>query len=171
MASFAQPLHNGQVKVLVAGVGPDERRAVEATVKRALADRDPAEEWSVSLVRLGGTWSVVLNGPTERLRNVSLSTEDYRLAAAIREAIRETVDPVEPTPPPPAQPVDLPGRVRVQDHHVCGSCQKAIVVSYESDPDEPKKLAPLACPHCWKVNRVPIGAWAVEGGDYQAERA
>jgi hypothetical protein len=205
MAVFApQPFQDdaavpSRIKVLVAGVGRDERRPVEATVRGAFAGRDPNEVWSVSLVRLGATWAVVLNGPTERLRHVSFSAEQHRLAEAIREALREPADSGAPTPsaapephdgdaaarppsapsgggpvsaPPPAtRPSKVAGRLFVQDHHVCGSCQKGILVSYESEPDEQKKLAAVACPHCWKLSRVPIGAWAVEGGDYKAEKA
>lgn len=171
-ASLTRPQGPTDLKVLVAGVGREERDSIEAAVRRALAERDSSETWSVSLVRLGRMWSVVLNGPTERLRNVSFSAEADHLTEAIREAIREPVDSGDSRPAPTAsEPAGTSARDVTRDHHQCGSCQKGIVVSYEGRPGEPKMLAPVACPHCWAVSRVPIGVWAAEGGDYKAERA
>lgn len=157
----------------MAGVDKDARTAAEATVRRAFAGRDADEPWSVSLVRLGQTWSVTLSGPGERFRNVSFTAEDHRLGEAIGEAIRgdDAAPAAAPTrtasPPPPG----AAGRGPIREHHECGRCRKGILVSYEGEPDEPKETAPLACPHCWMVSHVEIGAWAAAGGDYRAERA
>jgi len=152
--------------VLVAGVSRDERGSIETLVRRAFAGRDPAEPWSVSLVRMGGKWSVGLNGPTEQFRTVSFTAEEHRLGEAIGEAIRgggPTTSAAAPVEPAVA-------RGTVEERHVCRHCQRIILVSYEGEADEPKEVAPLACPHCWVVGPVRIGAWAAAGGDYRAEK-
>lgn len=156
------------LKVLVAGIDKDARASVEASVRQAFAGRDPAEPWSVSLVRVGASWSVTLGGPGERFRNLSFSAESHRLAEAIREAISRD----EPTPAPAtAAPATRSARSRIQDRHVCGRCQQAMLVSYEGEAGEPKERAPVACPHCWAVSHVEVGGWAAAGGDYVAEKA
>lgn len=149
----------------MAGVDKDARASVEASVRLAFTGRDPLEPWSVSLVRVGASWSVSLAGPGERFRNLSFSVEPHRLAEAIRGAISDD------DPPAAATLAAKPERSRVQDRHACGRCQQAILVSYESEPDEPKERAPVACPHCWSVTHVEIGGWAAAGGDYVAEKA
>jgi hypothetical protein len=157
---------------LVAGVDKDARGSVEATARQAFAGRDPSESWSVSLVRLGSSWSVTLSGPGERFKHVSFSAEQHRLAEAIREAIsREQQAPAPASGPVAAAPLPTSGRGRIQDRHVCEKCRQALVVSYEGEPDEPKRSSPVACPHCWAVNHVEIGVWAAAGGDYSAAKA
>jgi len=155
------------LRVLVAGVDKDARGPAEAAVRRAFSGRE-AEAWSVSLVRLGTMWSVTLNGPGERFRNLSFTTEERRLAEAVAEAIadeRESAASASATQP------GTPARAPVQDRHVCQRCQQGILVIYEAPPDEPKESAPIACPHCWAVSHVEVGAWAAAGGDYRAEKA
>jgi hypothetical protein len=157
--------------VLVAGVDKDARGSVEASVLQAFAGRDPAEPWTVSLVQVGAQWSVTLSGPGDRFRNVSFSAQSHRLSEAIREAIsrEDTAPALAPLMGTPAAPQSA--RSRIRDRHVCGSCQQALIVSYEGEPGEPKQAAPVACPHCWSVSRVEIGLWAADGRDYVAERA
>jgi ribosomal protein L37AE/L43A len=156
--------------VLVAGVDKDARGSVETSVLQAFTGRDPAEPWTVSLVRVGAMWSVTLSGPSDRFRNVSFSAQPHRLSEAIREAISR-----EDTAPGPAPRAGTfapqSARSRIRDRHVCESCQQALIVSYEGEPGEPKQSAPVACPHCWSVSRVEIGLWAADGRDYVAERA
>jgi hypothetical protein len=172
-----------RVKILVAGVDKDARTAVEATVRQAFTLRDPAESWSVSLVRMGGVWSVTLSGPGELFKNVSFSVEQHRLGDSLREALqkdRQTAAPgaapaASPAPPSAtpapsyAAPAAAPGRI--VNRLVCIKCQQGVVVSYDGDPNEPKQRAPVACPHCWTVNHVEVGAWAASGGDYFAAKA
>ena len=109
-----------------------------------------------------------LAGPGERFRNVSFSAESHRLAEALREAISGDQGPA--AAPAAGKPASQPARSRIQDRHVCGRCQRAVLVSYEGEPDEPKERAPVACPHCWSVSHVEIGGWAAAGGDYVAEK-
>ncbi len=173
-AQPARPAAHSALKVLVAGVDKDARASVEASVRQALAGRDPAEAWSASLVRVGSSWSVSLSGPGERFRNLSFSAESHRLAEAIREAI--SGDAAGPAPTSPSAPAagsvsSMPARSRIQDRHECGRCKQSILVSYEGEADEARERAPVACPHCWAVLQVEVGGWAAAGGDYVAEKA
>jgi hypothetical protein len=154
---------------MVAGVDKDARGAVEAAVRQALGPRTASGPWSVSVVSLAGKWSVTLDGPEERLRGVSFMADRSRLADAIREAVEgrpeapahRSATPVPATPPP----------TEARDPHACEHCGKAIVVVYELRPEELKERAPVACPYCWRIGHVAVGAWAAAGGDYRAEKA
>jgi len=138
-------------------------------VRQALGSRAVTETWTVSLVRIGNQWSVTLDGPEPRFRNLSFATEQDRLGAAIREAVGA---------PPAAKaaagsagtPVASPG-AEARVPHVCERCQQPFVVAYESRPDETRVLAAVACPHCWEINHLEIGEWAAAGRDYRAEKA
>jgi hypothetical protein len=152
----------------VAGVDKDSKGAVEEAVRHGLGPRVASGPWSVSVVSLAGRWSITLDGPSERLRGVSFAAEPSRLAEAIREVVEGPEGATTGSAAPEA-PTASPTEVR--ESHVCGPCGKAWLVIYESRPDEPRELAPVACPHCWKVGHVEVGAWAAAGGDYRAERA
>jgi DNA-directed RNA polymerase subunit RPC12/RpoP len=156
------------LKILVAGVDKDERALVEDTVRQALGALAASEPWAVSLVRLAGKWSVTLDGPGDRFRNMSFMTDEARLRDAIREAVGGGREGAARGLAVPA--VAAPA-TEVRDRHVCERCKRTVLVVYESQPDEPKQLAPLACPYCWTINRVEIGAWAAAGGDYRSEKA
>jgi hypothetical protein len=179
------------LKVLVAGIGKDERAQLESRVRQALGPLASQGPWSVSLVKLGGKWSVTVNGPGKRFKSLSFTSDDARLQDAIRDAVgggaevpatagAAAVAPgptaragAAPAPSParsaPASPSARPGETR--DSHVCPQCQKSLIVIYEWQPGESKVKAPLACPHCWQMTRVEVGAWAAEVGDYRAEKA
>jgi hypothetical protein len=156
------------LKILVAGTDKDARAVVEMAVRQALAQRAASEDWTVSLVRVAGQWSVTLNGPGERFRNLSFGTDERRLSDAISEVLgggagAPGLAAAAARPSPPLATSD--------DRHVCGDCQQAFVVVYESQPGEARVLASVACPHCWKINHVEVGAWAATGRDYRAEKA
>jgi hypothetical protein len=160
----------------VAGVDKDERASLESRVKQALGSRAAEGPWSVSLVKLGGKWSVTLNGPGERFKSLSFASDDARLLDSIRDAVagspgqgRQAGAASSAAPGPKPAPAGPAGEVR--DQHVCPQCQKAVVVIYETRPGEPRVSARVACPHCWHVSQVEVGAWAAEGGDYRAEKA
>jgi hypothetical protein len=55
--------------------------------------------------------------------------------------------------------------------HACENCGQRFRVLFESTPGEERHPAPVACPHCWHVNRVPVGDEAAVNGDYRAEKA
>jgi hypothetical protein len=78
--------------------------------------------------------------------------------------------PAPAGPAPAASPTRTPaaagdGPVR------CEKCRGAFVVQYDSRPGEPLQSVPVACPRCWHVNRVLIGAEAAFNRDYRAEKA
>lgn len=153
---------------MVAGVDKDERGAVEASVRQALLG-SPAGSGplSVSVVSLAGKWSVTLDGG--RLRGFSFVVDPARLAEAIREAVGGLAE--TPATAPPAREFPAASPTEARDPHVCEYCGKAVVVVYERRPDESQEIAPLACPHCWRIGHVPIGVWAAAGRDYRAEKA
>jgi hypothetical protein len=164
-AASASPAH----RIMVAGIDKDARGAVEASVRQALlgspVDSGP---WSVSIVSLAGKWSVTLDGG--RLRGASFVVEPDRLTEAIREAVEGGPPTAGPAPAAPEAPAASPTEAR--DPHVCEYCGKAVVVVYERRrPDESQEIAPLACPHCWRIGHVSIGVWAATGRDYRAEKA
>jgi DNA-directed RNA polymerase subunit RPC12/RpoP len=159
--------------VLVAGVDKDARAPVEMAVRQAFAGRDLQGPWSVSLVRLGQSWSVTLSGPGERFRHLSFVAEQHRLEDAIREVIGDDVAAASAAAAASTRgpaPAGSGSRAKVQERHVCGKCKKELRVSYEGEPGEPKESAPVACPHCWATIHVEIGTWAVVGGDYRADK-
>ena len=55
--------------------------------------------------------------------------------------------------------------------HACESCAQRFRVVFEAVPGEEQKMSPVACPHCWHLNRVPVGENAAADGDYRAEKA
>ena len=159
-------------------------------MRRALAERSATDAWTVSLVKLQGRWSVTLDAPAARLRAVTLAAPEGRLGESIRDALRgaapaaapahaapaspamvsggPAVRPTPaaaPAPSPPSAPAALPGR-----RQQCEKCRRGFAVHYDSRPGEPLETAPVACPHCWHVNRVQIGAEAAFSKDYRAEK-
>jgi hypothetical protein len=167
------------LKILVAGIDKDARARVEGAVKQAVGWRASGEDWTVSLVKIAGQWSVTLNGPGERFRNLSFPADENRLSESISEVL-EGGEVGKPGPASggmatasgfaPARPSG-PAATASGERHVCQDCQQAFVVTYESQPGEAKVLAAVACPHCWKINRVEVGAWAAGGREYRAEKA
>lgn len=160
---------SSNLKILAAGIPRDERSLVEAAVRHALGSRAASEPWTVSLVKLAGKWSVTMNGPGERFRNLSFTAEEAGLSAAIRERLQAS-RPGVTTDVGATAPAEAAGS-EARDPHTCPHCRQAVVVVYEAHPPEAKVPAPLACPHCWQVSRVDIGAWAAAGRDYRAEKA
>jgi DNA-directed RNA polymerase subunit RPC12/RpoP len=154
----------------VAGVDKEARAAAEAAVQRAFAGRE-RDPWSISLVLLGSKWSVTLSGPTERLRHVSFIADPQRLEQALGEALAgQASGPESAATTAAGATAAAPSRRSIQDRYECEKCRKQLRVSYEGQPEEPKERAPVACPHCWGVIHVEIGAWAATGGDYRAEK-
>jgi hypothetical protein len=170
-----------RLKILVAGLDKDGRAPVEARVRRALALRSTTETWAVSLVKLGSRWSVTLNGPSDSTRHLSLTTDDSGLEHAIRQAVGADAPPPGAAVPASHAPAEhaavgpaakaRPDAGATQQRHVCRHCSGALVVSYESRPGEEKQLAPVACPYCWQLDHVEIGAWAAAGADYRCDKA
>jgi len=163
---------------MVAGVDKDAKGAVEASVRDALGSQAERGPWSISVVSMAGRWSVTVDGPDERLRGLSFVAEGSGLVDAIREVLRgqsgtpgggglspRAVASATVAPPAAAAPASDVG-----DRHVCTHCGKTVLVIYEEQPGEDKALAAVACPHCWQIGQVEIGAWAASGGEYRAEK-
>ena len=166
--SPAKPVPPQALKILLAGVDKDARGAVDATIREALGARAALGPWSISVVNFGGKLSVTLDGPGDRPKGLSFVTDPRQLSDAIRRAVDGGR---EGTALGLAPGVTSPPSTEMRDTHVCEHCGRPAVVVYEIQPEEPKELAPLACPHCWKVGHVEIGAWAAAGGDYRSLKA
>lgn len=179
------------VKILCAGCSKEEREQAEADVRKALAERAASDNWMVSLVKLSGRWSVTLDAPAARLRGLTVVAAEGRLVDSIREALRAGAAPAAtPSPPPaaspaasrggasapaprsaPASPAAPPAAGRSGGRQQCEKCGGGFTVVYEAHPGEPQEAAPVACPHCWHVNRILIGVDAAFNRDYRAEKA
>ena len=81
-----------------------------------------------------------------------------------------------PPPPPqdspavpaaPAKP-SVPGEQR--DRYACATCKRPFAVVFQSKPGEGTRNVPVACPHCWQLNQVPVGQWAAVGEEFRAEK-
>ena len=167
VAPRVAPLPAQALRILVAGVDKDERSAVEAAVRQGLGSRAASGPWSVSVVQLAGKWSVTVDGGG--LRSASAMTDRGSLANAIHALVGGDLEGPAGGPATP-RPADVP-RGEARDRHACDSCGRGMVVVYESQPDEPRELAPVACPHCWAIGHVEVGAWAATGRDYRSEKA
>jgi hypothetical protein len=125
------------------------------------------------VVKLAGRWSVTLDAPAARIRGLSVAAPQGRLAEAIHQALGGAPGAAAARPavaPPaasraPAPASDPGGPPR------CDKCGGRFVVVYDTSPGEDLETAPVACPHCWAVNRVLIGAEAALTRDYRAEKA
>jgi hypothetical protein len=159
------------LKILAAGIPRDERGVVETAVRQALGSHAASEPWTVSLVKLGGKWSVTLNGPGERFRNLSFTAEETRLGPTIREILEADRPGATDGAQAKAEVQATTPAAEVREGHTCPACGQGVVVVYETHPGESRVPAPLACPHCWQISRVEVGAWAASGRDYRAEKA
>ena len=161
------------LQILIAGCPADERFRVESTVRRAIGERAEAGAWSVSLVRLGSEWQVTIDGPEPPLRGLSLTAPEIRLQSAIVEALSNskaaTGTGYQATPQTtPATPSASAGPEK-RDRHECPKCGQGFVVIYTMQPGERTTKAPVACPKCWQVTKVPVASDAATHEDYRAE--
>jgi hypothetical protein len=159
------------LRVLCAGCSKDERESAETTVKEALGAAAGTGAWSVSLVKLGDQWSVTLDAPPGQVRSRTLMTPATELRDALTGAL-STSDAAlaagsQLAPGlPPASTETTPS-----DRLACTKCSRAFVVLYDAVPGEPLEAVPVACPHCWSLNQVQVGAEAAASNDYRAEKA
>ena len=155
------------LKLLAAGCSKDQRADAEAEVRLALGKRLEADTWTVSLVSIGGRWSVTLDAPGHGIRALTLTAPESRL----RETIAQALTPLVASPPAGAS---SPVEVRTHEQRApsrCDKCGQAFVVIYEVVSNESQETVPVACPHCWHVNYILIGGNAAESRDYRAEKA
>jgi hypothetical protein len=162
------------LKILIAGCAKEEREQTEALVRAVIGRRAAAESWMVSLVKVGGRWSATLDGPDQRLKAVTFAVPAAGLRDAILDALRNAGF-LGPAPGPGATPGAAgpprgPSRER-RDRYACGVCRQVFQVTYEMQDGEPQEMVPIACPHCWQLNRVGVGKDAAEARVYRAEKA
>ena len=160
------------LQILIAGCAADERPRVENAVRRAIGARADSGAWSVSLVKLGGEWSVTIDGPEPPFRGLSLTTPEIRLQNAIVEALSKTKPAAgRPAAARPARPATSPvsSTSETRDRHRCPGCGADFLVIYAIQPGEPTTKAPVACPGCWQVTQVPVSETAAQHQDYRAE--
>jgi hypothetical protein len=163
------------LKVLLAGCPEDRRARLESIVRSVIGSRADEGDWNVSLVQIGAKWSVQLDGPHQALRGVSFVAAESELQASLLAPLRKAgmAGPVEPGeagdgggPGPVVGPSD-----EQRERYTCATCKKVFAVVYCAYPNEGRSNVPVACPHCWQLNQVPVGNWAATGEEYRAEQA
>ena len=160
------------LKILCAGCSSEERAAVEAGVRAGLVEHTRRDPWTVSLVKFGTGWSVTVDGPTIKGPRTSFMVPGPAGPQAVADAVRSVADPSAPvaSAAPSAiwtAPVDAEGR---RDPHKCDLCGGQYVLVYDAEPNEPLEDAPVACPHCWQIGKVPVARSASIGRDYRADK-
>lgn len=186
------------LKVMCAGCSAEERERAESDVRRALGARATGtESWTVSVINLQSRWSVILDGPG--IRALNCTAPPGRLAEAIAEALQAKAAPPAPahrapspspspspappdaaprpapTPAPrPAVPAPRPAAAGAagprRSAHECAQCRRRFNVAFEGVAGEPDLPTPVACPHCWHTNHVPVGETAAATSDYRADK-
>jgi ssDNA-binding Zn-finger/Zn-ribbon topoisomerase 1 len=73
-----------------------------------------------------------------------------------------------PAAPPPRAAPGAAGPRRTA--HECEQCQKRFHVAFDGVAGEPDLPSPVACPHCWHTNQVPVGETAAATSDYRADK-
>jgi DNA-directed RNA polymerase subunit RPC12/RpoP len=155
------------LKVLCAGCSKDERELAESTVRRTLGKRVVDGAWTVSLVGTGDKWSITLDAPAAGIRSRTFLVARDQVGQALLEALGPAAGSAPAAAPAPAPAPLAEARSPAQ----CERCHQAFVVAYESTADEGQEAAPVACPHCWHVNRVLVGERAAETREYRADKA
>ena len=157
------------LQVLIAGCTADEKSRVERTVRKTIGNRAEDGPWSVSLVKLGTEWSVTIDGPAPQYKGLTLTAPEISLQNALVEALTKprADNGAEAQAPSPA--AAAPSTSGTRDQHQCPKCGKSFVVVYAAQPGERTTDAPVACPHCWNVSKVPVAASAAQHEDYRAE--
>jgi hypothetical protein len=156
--------------LLCAGCSQAERDEAEATVRAALGERSRHQPWVVSLVKVGGSWSITVDGPD--LHALSFMAPGPRLGESIQERLRPNAPAPAPSrapAPPPAAPAQTSSKA-MRDRHECRSCRRPFVVIYEQEAEEAQELASIACPHCWQNNQVMVAEAATYTQAYRAEK-
>ncbi len=152
--------------ILCAGCSADERELAESEVRRALQGRTGAEAFRISLVKARESWSVTLEAPGAPA--LTFKAPVGRLGEAIREAVLGPAQAAS-SPSNPSG-VGVASRAHAT-RHGCAHCHRPFTVTYDASPDEAEVTAPVACPHCWKINQVPIAESAAVTLDYKTESA
>jgi hypothetical protein len=159
------------LNIMIAGCTRDERDGVEASVKAAFGDRADTEPWNVSLVNIANQWSIEIDGPEPPYKGLSLVAASTELTTCLREALVSAGNGAgEPgaAPSAPGNGASAASQGERQERHECEECAAPFQVQYAALDGEGTDLFPVACPHCWHVNKVPIAESAGTNGDYSA---
>ena len=184
------------VKVLIAGCLPKDKGQIESVVRNALGDRTESGPWNISLVKLGNSWSISLDGPDEQFRNLNLSAAEDGLHETITNALGSPAPSPSGNPAPTGNAVATADAVPAgnavpmgntpalapmefeeipmppkdsRDRYDCSECGQAFKVIYTPEPQDREAKAPVACPHCWHVNEVTVTESAAITEEYRAE--
>ncbi|MGH9388432.1 MAG: hypothetical protein ACRD1Z_02380, partial [Vicinamibacteria bacterium] len=117
--------------------------------------------------KIASQWSVEINGPEARYKGLSLVAPLGDLTGSLRKAIDGAGNHAAGRAPTGA---GSSGGEK-KDRYDCEGCSAAFEVFYNSAPGEREEVCPVACPHCWHVNHVPIAEGAGATGDYRAQAA
>jgi hypothetical protein len=163
------------LKVMLAGCSDDERARLESVVRSVIGSRADAGAWNVSLVQVAGRWSVHLDGPHDALRGVSFVVAEAELRDGLLAPLRKA-GLAGPAGPGDAGEGAAEGEAvagpsdEQRDRYTCAKCRKLFAIVYCAYPNEGRSNVPVACPHCWQLNQVPVGQWAADGEEYRAEK-
>ena len=168
------------VRILIAGCLPRDRGQIEGEVRKAFQTLPETDPWNVSLVKLGATWSISMEGPD--VNNFGLSAPEDRLRETIAEALGTngiakkklpTLEELEAadglTSEAVAPPVVANRATDQSDRYECHGCKQSFKVVYVPDSSDRKVKAPIACPSCWEITEVTIPESAASTEQYQAE--
>jgi phage FluMu protein Com len=161
------------LKVMLAGCSDEDKERLESLVRSVIGTRAHQGEWSVSLVRIGDKWSLHLDGPDESLRGISFIADEAGIRDGLLAPLRQAgmANKAEPgeagaeSEEPVVGPTD-----QQRDRYTCATCRKLFAVVFPAYPNESRTHVPVACPHCWQLNQVPVGEWAAAGEEYRAEK-
>ena len=103
-----------------------------------------------------------------------------RFPSASTRAAVSSPPPAPASRPSSAPPAPAPASARhrasasgrhARDEHNCPNCNARFVVTYELEPNDGRQLVAVACPHCWKIDRVEVGESAAIARAYRADKA
>jgi hypothetical protein len=164
------------LKLLIAGCSSDERDSVASIAKSILGGRPDPEIWNVSMVKVAQQWSVTIDGPDARFKGLSFVAPMEKLAGEMKNELTKAskngaggVAAAAKAPAAVAASNYSSPAKELKESHNCQECACPFDVIYEAHADEPRELAPVACPHCWHVNQVPIAEGASVTGEYKAQ--
>jgi len=165
------------LKILCAGGSKEEKEAVETAVRAGIGSRPAAESWMVSLVKIGRQWSVTLDGPEKSQPRATFMAPEGGLREAIADSIarRGSAGPAPGggSAGGPAKAAGAPAGATAGDAlnaYKCRKCGKGFVVTYDVVMGDPLTEVPAACPHCWQIEQVKVGATAAVNNDYRVEK-
>lgn len=107
-------------------------------------------------------------GSPSRAASGRFSAHATRAAVSTPTASRTSSSHV---PAAPARPRGSASGRHARDEHACPNCSGRFVVSYELEPNDGRQLVAVACPHCWKVDRVEVAESAAISRAYRADKA